>query len=84
MFFHLTFCHFYAIIIMAPGKNCPRWKGEEMERRSSTDAMLAVAAYIARRNASFWDWIALMEKYHPLSDWSAAAADRAKLVSRLA
>lgn len=26
--------------------------------------MLAVAAYIARNNASFWDWISLMEKYH--------------------
>ncbi len=26
--------------------------------------MLAVAAYIARRDAGFWDWIALMEKYH--------------------
>ena len=26
--------------------------------------MLAVAAYIVRTDASFWDWISLMEKYH--------------------
>lgn len=66
---------------MAPGKNRPCRKGEEMEQRLDADAMLtrcflppnkgqhlvdmlAVAAYIARRDASFWDWIALMEKYH--------------------